>query len=219
MKVFDVLKNATILTQMKGIYNTAISIKDGYARSVGKYRERDSLIESLNSYVHAFSHSNDYMFLLTMPDIPGFSSVPFGDELQVFVKSVSVPSTTLSEKITRVGAGRRSTLGVITTDNITLTLNDTNQNHFHTLFSVWQHIRESKEADGGGYIAYYPDQIKAEGSLFRGGNKIYGLEGMYPITVGDLRFDEESSNELQTFDVTLHVNHLKHFDKPFSVKA
>jgi len=87
--------------------------------------------------------------------------------------------------------------------------------------------------NNNGQILYYPSDFYGGMSVFRptSNNKIFDLANhlynkknemmsqayhmtdIYPVSVGDLRYDDDEVDSLQIFDVTFYTNKLKLFDK------
>jgi len=219
LSLFKTIRNLETLYEGVSLYKNAIGLIDGWNRHF-KHGSRDSLIDDLNAYGGSYSRPNDFLFMLTLPNFIQREVVDMNRLLQVFAKGMNIPSTTLGQKVVRVGASRRSTQGLIDTDTFSLTITDTDQNFFHSIFSSWQHGRTDE--NGGGAIRYYPDDFKGKGALLRGANtteineqrtlyEIYDLIDIYPISVSDIRFDDDEENSLQVFDVTFYVERLQHF--------
>ena len=158
-------------------------------------------IDDLKSYVKYFSHPNQFDFILTPPSKMGLPTPPDSKAFRVFGKSMSIPSITSENNITRIMNIIRGTALGINYDLCVMTFYDTKNMFFHRLFSMWM----LNKFDTNGTLKFYPDDYSGDLDIYLHDTNTYKLENVYPISVGDFRLDNDLTDQYGTFDVTLFV--------------
>ena len=113
-------------------------------------------IDDLKSYIQYFARPNQYDIILTPPkDMSTLPTPPDSAKaFRCFCKSLSIPSITSENNITKVLNVIRGTALGINYDTCVMTFFDTNTAYFHRLFHTWITSRYG----GNGTLQFYPDE-------------------------------------------------------------
>ena len=171
-------------------------------------------IKEFQSYVKHFAKPNNYDILLNPPnmdELNNFNINQFGKTVRIFAKSLSIPSNSTQVNSQYYYNTIYHNGTVVTLDSVIVTFYDTSTAFFHRYFNTWQYGR----FDNSGVLKYYPDEYSGTMDIYLNDNKIYTLEKLFPISVGDFRLDNEMEDEFGTFDVTFAITNLKIANLPF----
>jgi len=170
-------------------------------------------IDDLKVVIANKNHPNQFDFILTTPS--GMSNLPTPPDgaksFRLFGKSLSVPSITSENQISRIMTILRGTALGVSYDSFILTFYDTKTLFFHRLFNFWLTGR----LNTNGALQYYPDEYQGEITISTHDTDVYVLENIYPISVGDFRLDNELVDQYGTFDVTFFVTKVTPIDAGF----
>lgn len=155
---------------------------------------------------------NQFDFILTPPAGIGLPAPQDGEKsFRVYGKSLSIPSITSENQISRVLTILRGTALGVSYDSCIITFFDTKSMFFHRYFNKWITGRFSDK----GVLKYYPDQYQGEISISTHDTPVYKLESIYPISLGDFRLDNDLVDQHGTFDVTFFVTKSTPIDAGF----
>lgn len=160
-------------------------------------------IDDVKKSIANKNRPNQFDFILTPPTGIGLPNPQDGNKsFRVYGKALSIPSVTAENQISRILTFLRGTALGVNYDNIIITFYDTKSMFFHRYFHKW--LVGSRFSENGA-LKYYPDQYQGDASIYTHDAEVYKIEGMYPISVGDFRLENDMTDQYGNFDVTFFV--------------